>query len=70
MDTAGHYPSVQGEGERSVEPRKFASRGVANFLQRFPLSDPEGKGCAVLHKRCRWQRVIPHAVNNDTFSKV
>ena len=27
-----------------MEPRKFASRGAANFLQRFPLSDLDGSG--------------------------
>jgi len=32
------------EGERSVEPRKFASRRAANFLPRFPLSDLDGSG--------------------------
>jgi len=27
-----------------MEPRKFASRGAANFLRRFPLSDLDGSG--------------------------
>ena len=27
-----------------MEPRKFASRGAANFLQRSPLSDLDGSG--------------------------
>ncbi len=27
-----------------MEPRKFASHGAANFLQRSPLSDLDGSG--------------------------
>jgi hypothetical protein len=29
------HPAVKGE-KGSMEPRKFASPGAANFLQRFP----------------------------------
>ena len=41
-----------------MEPRKFASDRAANFLQRFPRSDLEGKGCEVLHRWCRWLSIF------------